>query len=171
MQIINILGMLGTYVVLVSLCCVSSLTPSVEGAFYFLIFIGAATWWACHKELLKGFAVVCRIVMAVVVVNILVLMAYQNQWSQEFVPVNSTWSRYFALNPYYTSNCSNPRYVDYVDESDEWTSYGHALGLFWLYYVLALQSQFLFRKPVSPRNVESSASSHFIDNETKTIWF
>ena len=145
---INVLGKIGTYVVLASLCCVSSLTPSVEGGFYFLIFIGASTWWACHRELLRGFAVICRIVMAVVVVHILVLMAYQNQWSQEVIPVNSTWARYFALDPYYTSNCSDPRYVDYVNDS-EWTSYGYALGLFWLYYVLALQSQFLFRKPAS----------------------
>ncbi|XP_043288582.1 piezo-type mechanosensitive ion channel component isoform X3 [Venturia canescens] len=167
-KVTNFLGTIGTYVVLGSLCCVSSLTPSVEGAFYFIIFIGASSWWACHRELRKGFAFVCRFVMAVVVVHILVLMTYQNQWSQEFVPVNSTWARYFALDPYYTSNCSDPRYIDYVDSSSEWTSYSHALGLFWLYYVLALQSRFLFRKPPKQHarlsgkltNLDTSLSRH-----------
>ncbi|XP_015127425.1 piezo-type mechanosensitive ion channel component isoform X5 [Diachasma alloeum] len=145
-KIINFLGSIGSYIVLASLCCVSSLNPSVEGGFYFLIFLGAATWWACHKELKKIFAGICRFVMAVVVVHIVVLLTYQNQWPQEFIPVNSTWSRYFALVPYYETNCSDPRNVDFPEKDSEWANYGYALGLFWLYYVLALQSQYLFNK-------------------------
>ncbi|KAK2582220.1 hypothetical protein KPH14_004571 [Odynerus spinipes] len=145
-KIINFFGRIGTYAVLASLCCVASLKPSVEGAFYFLVFLGAATWWACNKELRKGFAVICRIVMAVVIVHILALLAYQNQWPQEVIPVNSTWSRYFALTPIYRTNCSNPVDIEYADEND-WLPYGYALRLFWLYYVLALQSRFLSKKP------------------------
>lgn len=148
MQIINFFGHIGTYVVLASLCCTASLKPSVEGAFYFLVFLGAATWWACNKELRKGFAVLCRIVMVVVIVHILALLSYQNQWPQELIPVNSTWSRYFALTAIYHTNCNQPRYVEYADKND-WLPYGYALRLFWLYYVLALQSQFLSKKPVS----------------------
>ncbi|XP_011312853.1 piezo-type mechanosensitive ion channel component 1 isoform X3 [Fopius arisanus] len=147
-KIINFLGGIGSYIVLASLCCVSSLNPSVEGGFYFVIFLGAATWWACYKELKKIFAGVCRLLMAVVVLHIAVLLTYQNQWPQEIVPVNSTWSRYFALEPYYMTNCSDPRNVDFPGKDSEWANYGYALGLFWLYYVLALQSQYLFNKPL-----------------------
>lgn len=147
-KIINFFGRIGTYVVLASLCCTAALRPSVEGAFYFLVFLGAATWWACNKELRKGFAVLCKIVMVVVVVHILALLSYQNQWPQELIPINSTWSRYFALTAIYRTNCSNSTSIEYADPTD-WLPYGYALRLFWLYYVLALQSQFLSRKPVS----------------------
>nr|XP_050856684.1 piezo-type mechanosensitive ion channel component isoform X6 [Vespula vulgaris] len=146
-KIINFFGHIGTYVVLASLCCTASLKPSVEGAFYFLVFLGAATWWACNKELRKGFAIICKIVMVVVIVHILALLGYQNQWPQELIPVNSTWSRYFALTAIYHTNCSRPTYVEYADKSD-WLPYGYALRLFWLYYVLALQSRFLSKKPL-----------------------
>ncbi|XP_006609654.1 piezo-type mechanosensitive ion channel component [Apis dorsata] len=146
-QIINFLGRIGTYVVLASLCITASLRPSIEGAFYFLIFLGASTWWACNKELRKGFARLCRILMAVVVLHIVVLLSYQNQIPQELIPMNSTWQRYFALIPVYQINCSTPRYVEYTDHTD-WLIYGYSLRLFWLYFVLALQSQFLSKKPL-----------------------
>ncbi|XP_061939821.1 piezo-type mechanosensitive ion channel component isoform X3 [Apis cerana] len=145
-KIINFLGRIGTYVVLASLCITACLRPSIEGGFYFLIFLGASTWWACNKELRKGFARLCRILMAVVVLHILVLLSYQNQIPQELIPVNSSWQRYLALIPVYRINCSNPRYVEYTDYTD-WLIYGYSLRLFWLYFVLALQSQFLSKKP------------------------
>ncbi|KAF7992315.1 hypothetical protein HCN44_001640 [Aphidius gifuensis] len=145
-KIINFFGIIGTYIVLASLCLVASLNPSIEGGFYFIIFLSCATWWSCHKELQRGFAIICRIVMLVVILNITSLMAYQNQWPQEFIEINSTWSRYFALDAYYSTNCSDPRNVFSSDYSD-WTNYGYSIRLFWLYFVLALQSQYLFKKP------------------------
>ncbi|XP_033346372.1 piezo-type mechanosensitive ion channel component isoform X9 [Bombus vosnesenskii] len=145
-KIINFLGRIGTYVVLASLCITAALKPSVEGGFYFLVFLGAATWWACNKELRKGFAILCRIVMIVVILHILALLSYQNQVPQELIPVNSTWQRYFALSPVYQTNCTDPRDVEYTTDAD-WLIYGYFLRLFWLYYVLALQSQFLSKKP------------------------
>ncbi|XP_033346376.1 piezo-type mechanosensitive ion channel component isoform X12 [Bombus vosnesenskii] len=146
-KIINFLGRIGTYVVLASLCITAALKPSVEGGFYFLVFLGAATWWACNKELRKGFAILCRIVMIVVILHILALLSYQNQVPQELIPVNSTWQRYFALSPVYQTNCTDPRDVEYTTDAD-WLIYGYFLRLFWLYYVLALQSQFLSKKPL-----------------------
>nr|XP_033182915.1 piezo-type mechanosensitive ion channel component isoform X10 [Bombus vancouverensis nearcticus] len=146
-KIINFLGRIGTYVVLASLCITAALKPSVEGGFYFLVFLGAATWWACNKELRKGFAILCRIVMVVVILHILALLSYQNQVPQELIPVNSTWQRYFALSPVYQTNCTDPRDVEYTTDAD-WLIYGYFLRLFWLYYVLALQSQFLSKKPL-----------------------
>ncbi|XP_018306925.1 piezo-type mechanosensitive ion channel component isoform X1 [Mycetomoellerius zeteki] len=145
-KIINFLGSIGIYVVLASLCCVATLKPSIEAAFYFLVFLGAATCWACNKELRKGFAVICRIIMVIVIVHIVILLAYQNEWPQEIIPVSSAWSRYLALAAVYHTNCSDPRNVEYTDNAD-WLIYGYALRLFWLYYILALQSQFLSRKP------------------------
>lgn len=147
-QVINFLGYIGTYVVLASLCCAAALKPSIQAAFYFLMFLGAATWWACNKKLRKGFAMICKIAMIIVTFHIVILLAYQNEWPQEIIPVNSTWSRYLALTVIYHTNCSHPRYVEYTADSD-WLSYGYALRLFWLYYILALQSQFLNKKPVS----------------------
>ncbi|XP_015433608.1 PREDICTED: piezo-type mechanosensitive ion channel component [Dufourea novaeangliae] len=145
-KIINFLGRIGTYVVLASLCIVSALNPSIEGGFYFLVFLGAATWWACNKELRKGFAVLCRIVMVIVTLHILTLLTYQNQTPQELIPLNSTWQRYLALSAIYQTNCSDPRNVEYTNDAD-WLIYGYCLRLFWLYYVLTLQSQFLSIKP------------------------
>lgn len=147
-QIINFLGGIGTYVVLASLCCVAALKPSIEAAFYFLVFLGAATCWACNKELQKKFAVICRIIMVIVIVHIVVLLAYQNEWPQEIIPASNAWSRYLALTAIYHTNCSDPRDVEYTNNAD-WLIYGYVLRLFWLYYVLALQSQFLSKKPVS----------------------
>jgi predicted neutral ceramidase superfamily lipid hydrolase len=153
-QIINFLGSIGTYVVLVTLCCTASLKPSVEGALYFVAFIGSATWWAFHQELRHSFAVICRILMVIVTMHILVLLSYQNQWPQEYLPMNSTWSRYFGLAVIYETTCSDPRNVKYIQNCD-WTIYAYSIRLFMLYFVLALQSKFLFKKPVcctySPR--------------------
>ncbi|XP_015610142.1 piezo-type mechanosensitive ion channel component isoform X3 [Cephus cinctus] len=164
-KIINFLGGIGTYVVLASLCCAATLKPSVEGSIYFLVFISASTWWACHRELRKGFGILCRILMVLVIVHLLVILTYQNQWPQELIPLNSTWSRYFALTAIYQSNCTAPRYVDYIDDTD-WTTYGYSLRLFWLYYVLALQAQYLARKPKRPVSTPTLA-----DERTPLIHF
>ncbi|XP_076240297.1 piezo type mechanosensitive ion channel component [Calliopsis andreniformis] len=145
-KIISFLGRIGTYQVSSSLCITAALQPSVEGGFYFLVFLGTATWWACNKELRKGFAVLCRIVMVVVTLHILALLSYQNQVPQEQIPLNSTWQRYFALTAIYQTNCSDPRNVNYTEDA-EWLINGYCLRLFWLYFVLALQSQFLSKKP------------------------
>ncbi|XP_033346369.1 piezo-type mechanosensitive ion channel component isoform X6 [Bombus vosnesenskii] len=165
-KIINFLGRIGTYVVLASLCITAALKPSVEGGFYFLVFLGAATWWACNKELRKGFAILCRIVMIVVILHILALLSYQNQVPQELIPVNSTWQRYFALSPVYQTNCTDPRDVEYTTDAD-WLIYGYFLRLFWLYYVLALQSQFLSKKPKPIIN----SSSLPVDERTPLMRF
>ncbi|CAL1685707.1 unnamed protein product [Lasius platythorax] len=166
-KIINFLGGIGTYVVLASLCCVAALKPSIEAAFYFLVFLGAATCWACNKELQKKFAVICRIIMVIVIIHIVALLAYQNEWPQEIIPVSSAWSRYLALSAVYHTNCSDPRDVEYTDDAD-WLIYGYVLRLFWLYYVLALQSQFLSRKPAKEtkrlsgklENLDTALSRH-----------
>lgn len=147
-QIIDFIGGLGTYVVLAVLCLTASLNPSVEGGFYFLVFILSATWWATHRELRRGFAIVCRLLMFVVAFHIVVLLSYQNQWPQEYLPSNGSWARYFALNSTSMTNCSDPRDRDYI-ENNVTSVYSYQIRLFLLYFVLGMQSRFLFDKPAS----------------------
>lgn len=74
---------IGKYVVLASLCFAAVLRPSVQGGIYFIVFLSAATWWACYKELGKAFAIVLRIIMVLVVCHICCLYAYHFDWTQE----------------------------------------------------------------------------------------
>lgn len=87
----------GKYVVLASLCVAAVLRPSVQGAFYFLVFLSSATWWACYKELRRIFAIVLRCVMVVVVLHIFSLYAYQFDWIQSVLDRNSTYARYGSV--------------------------------------------------------------------------
>lgn len=73
--------------------------PSAINGIYFLVFLGAATWWSCAKELEKGFGVVLRCTMVVFVIHIMTFMVYQTPWPQEFLDQNSTVARY-TLNFY-----------------------------------------------------------------------
>lgn len=103
--------------------------------------------------------------MIVVIVHIIALLAYQNEWPQEIVPVSSAWARYLALTAVYHTNCSHPRYVEYTGDADLWI-YGYALRLFWLYYVLALQTQFLNKKPVSLYIYQLNQYLDIMENKT-----
>ncbi|XP_048509324.1 piezo-type mechanosensitive ion channel component isoform X2 [Athalia rosae] len=144
-KIIDFLGAVGTYVVLFSLCCVGVLQPSIEGGLYFLVFIGAGTLWACNKELRRGFAIICRLVMVFILIHVILILTYQNPWPQKLVPPDSAWSRYFAFIPVFTTNCTSPR--DVKIEAKDWIDFTEPAILIWLYYILALQSQFLTNKP------------------------
>lgn len=157
MQIIGFIGKLGTYIVLAALCCVACFEPSLQGGFYFLVFILSATWWALNRELRRGFAFVCRLLMFVVAVHLVAILTYQTQWPQELVPVNSTWARYFGLIPLYVTNCTCENQTDCADPRevlrnvthDRLTMYPYMVSLFFLYFLLALQSKFLFQKQAS----------------------
>ncbi|XP_015835793.1 piezo-type mechanosensitive ion channel component isoform X11 [Tribolium castaneum] len=153
----NLFVAVGKYAVLVALCVAAVLRPSVPGGLYFLVFLCAATWWSCCKELGKGFAIVMRCVMAVVVVHMGALYTYQFQWPQEYLDKNSTYARYFGLTPIFWSNCTDdPRTFNW--EQEEWATYANPIALFLLYYVLALESKFLL-KPQIPRT-EYAISEH-----------
>ncbi|XP_046586932.1 piezo-type mechanosensitive ion channel component isoform X2 [Neodiprion lecontei] len=144
-KVIDFLGTMGTYMVLFSLCCVGTLQPSVEGGLYFLVFLGAGTLWACNTELRRGFAIVCKLVMVLALIHVVVILTYQTPWPQSQLPADSPWARYLGLVPVYTSNCTNSREVDVA--ADDWVSFTEPVRLIWLYYILALQSQFLIQKP------------------------
>ncbi|RZC37773.1 piezo-type mechanosensitive ion channel component 2 [Asbolus verrucosus] len=57
---VALLVAIGKYAVLIALCVAAVLRPSIQGGLYFLVFLSSATWWACYKQLRKGFAIMMR---------------------------------------------------------------------------------------------------------------
>lgn len=41
----------GKVLSLLALCATGALQPSVLSVIYYIVFLGAATWWGCNKEL------------------------------------------------------------------------------------------------------------------------
>lgn len=48
---INFLTGLGKFLTFTTLLLAAVLRPSIPGGVYFLVYLGAGTWWACFKEL------------------------------------------------------------------------------------------------------------------------
>lgn len=46
-----IMKQIGTFLAMVTLLLAATLRPSVPGSVYFIVFLGAATWWSCYREL------------------------------------------------------------------------------------------------------------------------
>ncbi|KAI4464688.1 hypothetical protein MML48_3g00017133 [Holotrichia oblita] len=141
------------YVGLISLCVAAVLRPSIPGAFYFLVFIGSCTWWACYRELEKAFVIICRIVMVVVFLHIACLYAYQFEWTQDKVNVSSPYIKYLGIEPLYNTSCENPREIVWMPI--QWDSYINPLALIWLFYILAIVSRNML-KPKLMRGVSPS---------------
>lgn len=68
----------------------ATLRPSIPSGLYFIIFLLTATVWATYKEIGRGFAIICRILAAILVVHISALLVYQTPWPQEQLDVNAT---------------------------------------------------------------------------------
>ncbi|XP_048520922.1 piezo-type mechanosensitive ion channel component isoform X6 [Dendroctonus ponderosae] len=167
----------GRYGVLITLCLAAVLRPSVVGGLYFLVFLAVATWWACYKQLRRGFAILMCCILPFVFGHMCALYTYQFQWPQELLPQNSTWARYFGLTPLRVSSCDNatsedPRTFTFVDT--EWASYINPFALYWLFYILALESKALLQpdliKGVSPsRRYGSSKRSAIMQDSTGSV--
>lgn len=41
----------GKVLSLIALCATGALQPSIPSVIYYIVFLGAATWWGCNKEL------------------------------------------------------------------------------------------------------------------------
>ncbi|KAF2898574.1 hypothetical protein ILUMI_07602 [Ignelater luminosus] len=149
---------IGKYLSLTSLCVAAILRPSVPGGLYFFVFLCATTWWACKKRLRRGFAILLRVLMVVVFFHICALYGYQLQWSQESLPGNSTYARYFGLTPLMRVQCNDPRNFLWVE--DEWASYLNPFALILLYYIIAAESKLLLMPQLRKR---PSAFSRFED--------
>ncbi|CAH1175750.1 unnamed protein product [Phaedon cochleariae] len=108
---------LGRYCVLTTLCLAAVMRPSVQGGLYFLVFLSAATWWACYRPLRKCFAIVLCCLVPIVFIHIWTLYAYQLPWSQEFLPKRSPYARYFGLTQLVKIR-DNDTTVDLFDNGD-----------------------------------------------------
>lgn len=42
---------IGKFLSLITLCVAGAIQPAVPSFIYFAVFLGAATWWGCNKEL------------------------------------------------------------------------------------------------------------------------
>lgn len=72
-----------------ALLLAAAIRPSIPGAVYFLIYLGLGSWWACYRQLTKGFAIICRLVMSFSCVHIIAFMLYQMPWPQEYFPADN----------------------------------------------------------------------------------
>lgn len=77
-----------------SLLFAATLRPSVPSAIYFLFFLITATVWALNKEIDRGFAIICRLLLLVLIVHISALLAYQTPYPQEILDANNTLIRW-----------------------------------------------------------------------------
>lgn len=81
---------LAIFCAMVTLLCAATLQPSVPSAVYFIVFLLTSTIWATYKEIERGFAIMCRVLSALLIVHISALLAYQTPVPQEYFDVNST---------------------------------------------------------------------------------
>ncbi|XP_050741611.1 piezo-type mechanosensitive ion channel component isoform X2 [Drosophila biarmipes] len=132
------------------------LRPSVPGGFYFLIFLLAGTYWATCQTLQRGFALLLRCVMVVLVLHSLSIVSYQTPWMQSHLNHTTLTARLIGLEPLIESYC-NPdlRYVLY-NTTLSLDSYLNPFALFFAYFALALTTKHLIR----PR-LESKPSTAF----------
>lgn len=75
---------------MLTLLFAATLRPSIPSAVYFIVFLLTATVWATYKEIDRGFAIICRLLSALLIIHISALLTYQTPWPQEFLDANST---------------------------------------------------------------------------------
>lgn len=88
---------LAVFCAMATLLFAATLQPSVPSAVYFIIFLLTATVWASYKDIDRGFAILCRILAALLVIHISALLAYQTPWPQDYLDANNTIIRYVNL--------------------------------------------------------------------------
>ena len=70
------------------LCFTSILVPSISSGVLYAVFLCCITYWACYKDLGKGFAVLCRILCVALAVYMLAIFCYQTEIAQEWLKSN-----------------------------------------------------------------------------------
>lgn len=78
------------FLAMAALLFAATLRPSVPSAIYFLFFLITATVWSLNKEIDRGFAVICRFLLFILIVHISALFAYQTPYPQEVLDANAT---------------------------------------------------------------------------------
>ncbi|ALC38217.1 Piezo [Drosophila busckii] len=137
---------------LATLFFAAALRPSVPGGFYFLIFLLAGTYWATCQTLQRGFALLLRCVMVVLVLHSLCLVSYQTPWMQSHLNHTSLTARLIGLEPLIESYCSPDIRVLLYNNTLTLDSYLNPFALFFAYFALALTTKHL----IKPRLVRQS---------------
>ncbi|XP_032583392.1 piezo-type mechanosensitive ion channel component isoform X12 [Drosophila sechellia] len=128
------------------------LRPSVPGGFYFLIFLLAGTYWATCQTLQRGFALLLRCVMVVLVLHSLSIVSYQTPWMQSHLNHTTLTARLIGLEPLIESYCSPDIRVFLYNNKLSLDSYLNPFALFFAYFALALTTKHL----IKPRLVRQS---------------
>uniref|UniRef100_A0A182NU57 Piezo-type mechanosensitive ion channel component n=1 Tax=Anopheles dirus TaxID=7168 RepID=A0A182NU57_9DIPT len=140
---------LGVLLSMCMLCIVGIIQPSALSGVYFVVFLGAASWWACYKQLDRAFGIVLKVVLVVLVIHIVLFLAYQNPWPQEVLFYNDTAARVLALKPILTSSCDPANGTDirnvYFNSDFDTDVYLNPIFLFLCYYTITMTSSLLLR--------------------------
>ncbi|XP_022214859.2 LOW QUALITY PROTEIN: piezo-type mechanosensitive ion channel component [Drosophila obscura] len=157
---------------LATLFFAAALRPSVPGGFYFLIFLLAGTYWATCQTLQRGFAMLLRCVMVVLVLHSLSIVSYQTPWMQGHLNHTSLTARLIGLEPLIESYCSPDIRVLLYNNTLYLDSYLNPFALFFAYFALALTTKHLIKprleaKPATAFGQQLDCNSSSLNNTGK----
>uniref|UniRef100_A0A8C2HDE3 Piezo-type mechanosensitive ion channel component 1 n=1 Tax=Cyprinus carpio TaxID=7962 RepID=A0A8C2HDE3_CYPCA len=159
----------------VTLLALAGITlPSAFSAFYFLLFIGVCTWWACHFPISHlGFNALCVMVAFFTGGHLVCLYLYQSSFAQDMFSPAGLWARLFGLKAIIKpGNCSS--FDINLNTQHDWPVYVNPGILFLLYIsvtiVLKISSYSLGRtdKQTLLTTGESPLSESQMSKETVT---
>ncbi|XP_035907443.1 piezo-type mechanosensitive ion channel component isoform X16 [Anopheles stephensi] len=140
---------LGVLLSMCMLCVVGIIQPSALSGVYFIVFLGAASWWACYKKLDRAFGIVLKITLVFLVIHIVLFLAYQNPWPQEVLYFNDTTARVLGLKPILNSSCDLANGTDirnvYFNSDYDTDVYLNPIFLLLCYYTVTMTSSLLLR--------------------------
>uniref|UniRef100_A0A8C2E3E4 Piezo-type mechanosensitive ion channel component 1 n=1 Tax=Cyprinus carpio TaxID=7962 RepID=A0A8C2E3E4_CYPCA len=143
----------------VTLLALAGITlPSAFSAFYFLLFIGVCTWWACHFPISHlGFNALCVMVAFFTGGHLVCLYLYQSSFAQDMFSPAGLWARLFGLKAIIKpGNCSS--FDINLNTQHDWPVYVNPGILFLLYIsvtiVLKISSYSLGRTDKAGEEVE-----------------
>uniref|UniRef100_A0A8C1L9I4 Piezo-type mechanosensitive ion channel component 1 n=1 Tax=Cyprinus carpio TaxID=7962 RepID=A0A8C1L9I4_CYPCA len=159
----------------VTLLALAGITlPSAFSAFYYLLFIGVCTWWACHFPISHlGFNALCVMVAFFTGGHLVCLYLYQSSFAQDMFSPAGLWARLFGLKAIIKpGNCSS--FDINLNTQHDWPVYVNPGILFLLYIsvtiVLKISSYSLGRtdKQTLLTTGESPLSESQMSKETVT---
>ncbi|RXN17679.1 piezo-type mechanosensitive ion channel component 1-like protein [Labeo rohita] len=119
----------------VTLLALAGITlPSAFSAFYFILFIGVCTWWACHFPISHlGFNALCVMVAFFTGGHLVCLYLYQSSFAQDMFSPVGLWARLFGLKDIIKpGNCSSFDVI--LNTQHDWPVYVNP-GILLLLYI------------------------------------
>ncbi|XP_066141198.1 piezo-type mechanosensitive ion channel component-like [Euwallacea fornicatus] len=111
-KIVSYLSSFGKYFSCFLLCVTAVLSPSIVGAFYYLVFLGIVTYWAFNQPLSRVLACTLTYLLPVYLFHLTLLFIYQLQYLQDhhaFQPatIGARLLGLVSLRTY--KDCTDPR--------------------------------------------------------------